>query len=288
LAGQVNGTSGYEEAAAQGLMAGINAALKIKNKEPFVLGRDQAYVGVLIDDLVTKGSDEPYRMFTSRAEYRLLLREDTADFRLADLGRNMGLLSDEKFAIFSNKRNDFNRLYSGLRNSFLTAKNTAHLSEVSNIINVFPIKDRISLADLLKRPELNITKLKESGFWFDPSVCFSYDSCDWLHPYIEEAVEISIKYEGYISRELEQIAKLSKQETKKIPFDFDYSKIPGLSLEVRERLLKVRPESLGQILRVPGVTPAAAALILVYLEKPKSTNSAINNSTVKLSEQSHV
>jgi tRNA uridine 5-carboxymethylaminomethyl modification enzyme len=266
FAGQVNGTSGYEEAAAQGLMAGVNAALESLGKEPFVLLRSEAYIGVLIDDLVTRGVDEPYRMFTSRCEYRLLLREDNADSRLAEKGRDLGLLGSEKWEFFLRKQGELGRLEEELRSSYLYPK--AYEENPERYADVGEIRDRLSLRDLLKRPEWSVARLRESGYF---SHVFS-DSLDpWSHRYVEEAAEVSVKYEGYIKRELELLAKVKSHEERRIPLSFDFGQVSGLSIEVVERLKRVRPETLGQAMRIPGITPAAGALLFVHLEKPATS-----------------
>lgn len=269
LAGQVNGTSGYEEAAAQGLMAGINAALEIKGQNPFVLGRGDAYIGVLIDDLVTKGVDEPYRMFTSRCEYRLLLREDNADQRLAPKGRELGLLSDEKWKTFETKQAAISSLGQQLQSTFLYPKDFEEHPEKYEGIS--SLRDRLALSDLLKRPEWAVDRFLSSGFmtYEAPS-----DLPAWLSRFVKEASEISVKYEGYIKRELELLEKVQAQENRRIPDAFSFEAVPGLSIEVSERLKKVRPATLGQALRIPGVTPAAGALLYVHLEKFKPSPTA--------------
>lgn len=269
LAGQVNGTSGYEEAAAQGLMAGINAALEIKGQNPFVLGRGEAYIGVLIDDLVTKGVDEPYRMFTSRCEYRLLLREDNADQRLASKGRELGLLGDEKWKTFETKQAAISSLGQQLQTTFLYPKEFEEHPEKYEGIS--SLRDRLALSDLLKRPEWSVDRFLSSGFmaYEAPS-----DLAPWLERFVKEASEVSVKYEGYIKRELELLEKVQAQENRRIPEAFAYEKVPGLSIEVSERLKKVRPGTLGQALRIPGVTPAAGALLYVHLEKFKPSQTA--------------
>lgn len=271
FAGQVNGTSGYEEAAAQGFIAGANAALSVAGRAPFILGRHEAYIGVLIDDLVTKGCDEPYRMFTSRAEYRLLLREDTADRRLAAKGYALGTLDPNKYRVFERKINKIKDLESSLGGSFLYPRDGEQRPEALETIGVSQIKDRISLLQLLRRPELSLGRFAEAGLWAREEFWAGSALPAWLQEEAEDAVEIETKYAGYIQREEEQVARLAKQESKGIPPRFDYKKISGLSNEVRERLERVRPESLGQALRIPGVTPAAAALVLVYLEKGRAS-----------------
>lgn len=269
FAGQVNGTSGYEEAAAQGLVAGVNAALWCQGKPPFILGRNEAYIAVLIDDLVTKGVDEPYRMFTSRCEYRLLLREDNADQRLAEKGRNLGLLGEQKWAAFSEKLNSINGLSSSLRSTFLYPKDFE--SNPAQFEGISSLKDRLALSDLLKRPEWTVDLMEKRGL-------FSWQASDglpsWQRAFVCEAVEVAVKYEGYIQRELELLEKVKSHETKCIPQDFSFESVSGLSTEVRERLQRVRPLTLGQALRIPGITPAAGALLYVGLEKRMQANEA--------------
>ncbi len=268
FAGQVNGTSGYEEAAAQGLLAGINAALEVRGAEPFVLSRSEAYIGVLIDDLVTKGVDEPYRMFTSRCEHRLLLREDNADQRLAPKGRQIGLLPDNKWRVFESKMESLNGLHSALENTFLYPKDFEMNPE--KFPGISSLRDRLSLQELLKRPEWTVSRFREVGFF--PAVPDSSSPQEfWLNPYIEEAAEVAVKYKGYIQREMELLEKVQSQEGRKIPLSFSYEKVPGLSVEVQERLKRVRPATLGQAMRVPGITPTAGALLYVHLEKHGSS-----------------
>ena len=262
FAGQVNGTSGYEEAAAQGLVAGVNAALWCKGKPPFILNRNEAYIAVLIDDLVTKGVDEPYRMFTSRCEYRLLLREDNADQRLAKKGRNLGLLGEQKWAAFSEKLNSINALTAGLRASFLYPKDFE--ANPGQFEGISSLKDRLALSDLLKRPEWTVELMEERGLF---SWQTSQSLPGWQRAFVSEAVEVAIKYEGYIQRELELLEKVKSHESRSIPLDFSFESVSGLSTEVRERLKRVRPLTLGQALRIPGITPAAGALLYVGLEK---------------------
>ena len=257
-AGQINGTSGYEEAAAQGIIAGINAARKVQGEEPLLIDRSQAYMGVLVDDLVTKGVSEPYRMFTSRAEYRLLLREDNADLRLSEKGYSIGLLGEERYRAFSRKRKDIAGANRYLREQ-KTGKDhpvTKHLKE----LGYQQARQGSTLLQLLKRPEVTMGILMAG----DPG----------LSGFDEEAlrqVELQVKYDGYIKRQMNEVEKFHRMESLKIPEEFDFDDLPGLSREVREKLVKVRPRSVGQALRIQGVTPAAASIILVALKRKKAT-----------------
>lgn len=263
FAGQVNGTSGYEEAGAQGLMAGVNAALFALEREPFVMKRSESYIGVLIDDLVTKGVDEPYRMFTSRCEHRLLLREDNADQRLAAMGRKLGILSAEKWKAFGKKQEAIQALEKEVNGSYLYPKDFSENPERFTSVGISHVQDRISLFDLLKRPEWNLARMREAGFLGN----LDSEIPAWQIPFVDESVEVVAKYEGYIKRELELLERVASHEEKKIPADFSFSRISGMSKEVVERLERVRPATLGQAMRVQGVTPAAGALLFVHLEK---------------------
>lgn len=258
FAGQINGTSGYEEAAAQGIVAGINAALSVLNKDPFIIDRSEGYIGVLIDDLITKGADEPYRMFTSRAEYRLLLREDNADIRLTEKARKMGLIDDEDYKIFSKKVELIERIKNRIDEIYInpTEENNKNLVN----LGTSEIKDRYSIKQLLKRPELNLKKLNDV-FKLNLPIEENLDAT--------EQVEIDVKYEGYIKKDLELLEVYKKNESTKLDQNLDYKEIMGLSNEVIEKLTKIRPETLGQALRISGVTPAAAVNILIYLKSKK-------------------
>jgi tRNA uridine 5-carboxymethylaminomethyl modification enzyme len=252
-AGQINGTSGYEEAAAQGLVAGINAALLLKKKPPFIPGRHEAYIGVLIDDLVTKGTSEPYRMFTSRAEYRLLLRQDNADLRLMEQGDSLGLINREQFHSFLRKKESVETEIKRIQSTRLKP---AAVNTLLTGISGTPVKEKISLYQLLKRPEVRYENIRELS---PPDNGLSQEAMS--------QVEIQVKYKGYIRRQAEQAEKFRKIEKKLIPEEVIYSGINGLSREIVEKLEEVRPLNLGQASRIPGVTPAAIALLMVAVER---------------------
>lgn len=251
-AGQSNGTSGYEEAAAQGLMAGINAMMKIKGCEPLVLRRDEAYIGVLIDDLVTKGTSEPYRMMTSRAEYRLLLRQDNADLRLTEKGRAIGLVDDKRYSIFTEKRTALERTVSelGKQNISPSAENNAKLEAMGTA----PLRSGSSLLDLLRRKEVTYSKLQQA---------FGLPE---LAPQVAEQAEIFAKYEGYITKQRQEVERFMKLENKRLPDDIDYRAIKELSSEAAEKLDKVRPANIGQASRISGVSPADISVLMIALE----------------------
>ena len=255
-AGQANGTSGYEEAAAQGLIAGINAALKIQGKDPFVLTRAEAYIGVLIDDLVTKGTNEPYRMMTSRSEYRLILRQDNADMRLTEKGRELGLVTDERYAAFCKKKEEVDELLSVLKKLSVTPM--TRTNELLESVGSAPLKTGIKGVDLLRRQEMTYSLMKKL---FSELKDYPLD--------VTEEVEITVKYEGYIERQREQVAKMNKLEQRLLPDSIDYEAIDTISSEGRQKLSDIRPRSLGQASRISGVSPADITALLIYTEQMK-------------------
>lgn len=264
-AGQMNGSSGYEEAAAQGLMAGINAARKLQGKEPVVLDRSQAYIGVLIDDLVTKETKEPYRMMTSRAEYRLLLRQDNADLRLTDIGNEIGLISEERYARFCKKRELINQEVQRLNETMVGANKT-----IQNFLETHgstTLKTAASLADLIKRPELSYEQIAPIDEERDS--VYEKDAAAWNGPFASEIMEqinIELKYDGYIKRQKSQVEHFVKLEKKKIPQDIDYEDVHNLRKEARQKLNEVRPENIGQASRISGVSPADISVLMIYLK----------------------
>jgi tRNA uridine 5-carboxymethylaminomethyl modification enzyme len=255
-AGQTNGTSGYEEAAGQGLMAGINAALKIQGKDPFIMKRSDGYIGVMIDDLVTKGTNEPYRLLTSRAEYRLILRHDNADLRLTEIGHTIGLVEEEDYQAFLIKKAHIEAEMARLRSvrvkptkevqSFLQGKNSAEL------------KDGVLASDFLKRPEISYQELMQF-------IAFNEN----LTEKEIEQVEIQIKYEGYIKKAMEKVEKLKRMEAKRIPERIDYESINGLATEAKQKLQKIQPQTIAQASRISGVNPADISILMVYVEQGK-------------------
>lgn len=251
-AGQANGTSGYEEAAAQGLMAGINAALYLQGKEPFILERSEAYIGVLIDDLVTKGTKEPYRMMTSRSEYRLLLRQDNADLRLTEKGRAIGLVSDQRWEKFQAKKAAMEAAMEALKNTPINP--TQETQKILEKLNTPAIKTGIRAFDLVKRVELDYAKVAEAF------------GLPRFTPDVEEEVNISITYEGYVKKQLDQVEKVRKLEGKILPEEWDYTEIKGITLEAQQKLNQIRPRSIGQASRISGVSPADISVLLIQLE----------------------
>lgn len=253
-AGQINGSSGYEEAAAQGLIAGINAALSVLGKEPIIIDRSEGYIGVLIDDLVTKGTKEPYRMMTSRSEYRLLLRQDNADFRLTPIGYKIGLISDERYNKFKEKWDKINKEIERIEKKVIPP--SEKVNSFLERMNSTPIKSGAKLSDLLRRPELNYESLSEID-----------EREEDLSFAVKEQVEISIKYEGYIKRQLMQVEQFKKLENRKLDKDINYLEIDGLRLEARQKLNSIKPDSIGQASRITGVSPADISVLLVYMEQ---------------------
>ncbi len=256
FAGQINGTSGYEEAAVQGIMAGINAGRKLQGKEPIILDRSMAYIGVLIDDIVTKGTNEPYRMMTSRAEYRLLLRQDNADLRLTEIGHEVGLISEERYKKFLEKKENINKEIERLNKT--TIKPTEKVNDFLQKNGSSTISNGVKIAELLRRTELTYEKLGEIDI-----------ERPELPKEVVEEVEIQVKYEGYLKLQEAQVEKFKKLETKKLPEDIDYNELKGLRIEARQKLNKIKPTSVGQASRISGVSPADVSVLLIYLEQLK-------------------
>lgn len=257
--GQINGTSGYEEAAAQGIIAGINAVRKLNKKEPIVLHRDEAYIGVLIDDIVTKSTNEPYRMMTSRAEYRLLLRQDNADLRLTDIGYEVGLISEERYKKFCKKRENILKEITRVKNKVI--KPTDKVNKLLKDNDTSVISTGVKLSELLKRTELSYEVLGEID-----------EDRPILTKQEQEEVQIQVKYEGYINLQLAQVEKAKKLEDKTLSQNIEYANIKGLRLEARQKLDKYKPISVGQASRISGVSPADISVLLIYLEQENRKN----------------
>jgi tRNA uridine 5-carboxymethylaminomethyl modification enzyme len=277
FAGQINGTTGYEEAAAQGLFAGINAALQCQGREAWLPRRDEAYLGVLVDDLITKGVTEPYRMFTSRAEFRLQLREDNADMRLTEAGRRLGLVDDARWDRFNRKRDAVSRETQRLASIWVNPRNLA-AAESERVLGK-AIDHEYNLADLLRRPDVSYAALMslDGGAYANPDV--SRETLGELLEPVVEQIEIAAKYSGYIERQKDEVERAAYYENLKLPADFDYMQVPALSIEVRQKLNKHKPETLGLASRISGVTPAAISLLLVHLKKSRSQGFAADPAT---------
>ena len=271
FAGQINGTTGYEEAGAQGLMAGLNAGLAARGLESWCPRRDEAYIGVLIDDLITLGTNEPYRMFTSRAEYRLTLREDNADLRLTEHGRKLGLVDDERWEFYSEKKIRIEEELQFLRRTWVQP-NTDRAERINRLLEK-PISREYSLADLLARPRVEHGPLLAAyNGEPDSSDGKAYKAQTGIEAQSTQQAEIQIKYQGYIDRQEEDIERLKKQENTKLPADFNYKQMQGLSNELKQKLLEAKPENIGRASRIPGITPAAISLLLIYLKKHRAIN----------------
>jgi tRNA uridine 5-carboxymethylaminomethyl modification enzyme len=264
MAGQINGTSGYEEAAAQGLWAGVNAALQVQKRSPFLLDRSEAYLGVMIDDLVTRGTREPYRIFTSRAEYRLLLREDNADLRLMEKGYELGLVDKDTLKDLKERRRQIDQELE--RVSKTRIKPSAHVQQLLAEKKSTPLEAAVSLAQLLKRPEMSYSDLEKLE-----------GRVSQLSERVTRQVEIQCKYQGYIQRQEGEVKKFKNLEKMNIPAGFNYQEIPGLSNEVRQKLSEIQPTSLGQASRISGMTPAALSVIMVYLKRVDETSNPPKN-----------
>jgi tRNA uridine 5-carboxymethylaminomethyl modification enzyme len=280
FAGQINGTTGYEEAAAQGLFAGLNAALQVQGKSAWTPGRDQAYLGVLVDDLITKGVTEPYRMFTSRAEFRLQLREDNADARLTEVGRAMGLVDDARWDAFNRKRDAVSRETERLKSTWVQPSTLPAVDAEALLGKA--LEHEYSLADLLRRPNVTYAILEKVAAIARPTAGVSRETLEAelgmeLADVVIEQVEISVKYAGYINKQNEDVERAAHYEHLRLPTELDYSKVTALSFEARQKLAAQRPETLGQASRISGITPATISLLLIHLKKGRFQGFAAND-----------